>query len=133
MATKSDIDMKVNIKFGQDDTTTTIKRKNCNEAAKNLGVLVNQEGDFCPEFERREDISIQVTQRLKRSSLSAKNAYRLYQNIWFPSMQYLLAVTSFLKKQCVQIMKPFVHAILPKLGFTRHTVRKIIYGSTKYG
>eukprot|EP00957_Ditylum_brightwellii_P015488 1165915-Ditylum_brightwellii.AAC.1 len=30
-------------------------------------------------------------------------------------------------------MKPFVHAILPKLGFNRHIVRKIIYGSTKYG
>eukprot|EP00957_Ditylum_brightwellii_P020763 1565339-Ditylum_brightwellii.AAC.1 len=30
-------------------------------------------------------------------------------------------------------MKPFVYAILPKLGFNQHTVRKIIFGSTKYG
>eukprot|EP00957_Ditylum_brightwellii_P157117 11958162-Ditylum_brightwellii.AAC.1 len=30
-------------------------------------------------------------------------------------------------------MKPFVHAIFPKLGFNWHTVRKIIYGSIKYG
>eukprot|EP00957_Ditylum_brightwellii_P034877 2643100-Ditylum_brightwellii.AAC.1 len=30
-------------------------------------------------------------------------------------------------------MKPFVHAILPKLGFNRHMARAIIYGSTKYG
>ena len=103
MATKSDIDMKVKIKFGQDDTTTTIKRKNCNEAAKDIGVLINPEGDFCPEFERREDISIQVMQRLKRSSLSAKNAYRLYQNIWLPSMQYLLVVTSFSKKNAFKL------------------------------
>eukprot|EP00957_Ditylum_brightwellii_P057241 4337303-Ditylum_brightwellii.AAC.1 len=29
-------------------------------------------------------------------------------------------------------MKPFVHAILPKLGFNLHTVRKIIFGSTRY-
>eukprot|EP00957_Ditylum_brightwellii_P052344 3970245-Ditylum_brightwellii.AAC.1 len=73
MATKSDIDMKVRIKFGRDATATTIKRKNCNEVVKDLGVLVNPEGDFCPEFERREKISIQVTQRLKRSSILAKN------------------------------------------------------------
>eukprot|EP00957_Ditylum_brightwellii_P064708 4911180-Ditylum_brightwellii.AAC.1 len=33
---------------------------------------------------------------------------------------------------CVEIMKPFVHAILPKLGFNRNTVRTIIYGSTRY-
>jgi hypothetical protein len=133
MATKSDIDTKVQIKFGRDATATTIKRKNYNEVAKDLGVLVNPEGDFCPEFERREKISIQVTQRLKCSSISAKSAYRLYHNIWLPSMQYPLAVTSFSKTQCVQIMKPFVHAILPKLGFNRHTARTIIYGSTKYG
>eukprot|EP00957_Ditylum_brightwellii_P111273 8484782-Ditylum_brightwellii.AAC.1 len=30
-------------------------------------------------------------------------------------------------------MKPFVHAILPKLGFNWHTFRKIIFGSTWYG
>jgi hypothetical protein len=133
MATKSDVDTAMRIKFGRDTTTTTIKRKNCNEVAKDLGVLVNPEGDFCPEFERREKISIQVTQRLKRTSLSAKNAYRLYHNIWLPSMQYPLAVTSFSKEQCVRIMKPFVHAILPKLGFNRHTARTIIFGSTRYG
>eukprot|EP00957_Ditylum_brightwellii_P184955 14085972-Ditylum_brightwellii.AAC.1 len=65
MASKSDIDTKVRIKFGQDATATTIKRKNCNEVAKDHGVLVNPEGNFCPEFERRKKISIQVTQRLK--------------------------------------------------------------------
>eukprot|EP00957_Ditylum_brightwellii_P189914 14457583-Ditylum_brightwellii.AAC.1 len=30
-------------------------------------------------------------------------------------------------------MKPFVYAILPKLGFNRHTVREIIYKSTQFG
>eukprot|EP00957_Ditylum_brightwellii_P061246 4648155-Ditylum_brightwellii.AAC.1 len=30
-------------------------------------------------------------------------------------------------------MKPVVHAILPKLGFNRHTAHKIIYGSHQYG
>eukprot|EP00957_Ditylum_brightwellii_P047962 3642743-Ditylum_brightwellii.AAC.1 len=55
MATKFDIDMKVQIKFRWNTTATTIKRKNCNEVVKDLGVLVNPEGDFCPEFEQRED------------------------------------------------------------------------------
>eukprot|EP00957_Ditylum_brightwellii_P134427 10248927-Ditylum_brightwellii.AAC.1 len=43
MATKLDIDMKVKIKFGRNVTTTTVKRKNCHEATKDLGVLVNPE------------------------------------------------------------------------------------------
>eukprot|EP00957_Ditylum_brightwellii_P152057 11577809-Ditylum_brightwellii.AAC.1 len=30
-------------------------------------------------------------------------------------------------------MKPFVYAILPKMGFNRHTAREIIYRSTQFG
>eukprot|EP00957_Ditylum_brightwellii_P023087 1741681-Ditylum_brightwellii.AAC.1 len=30
-------------------------------------------------------------------------------------------------------MKPFVNAILPKLGFNRHSPREIIYASHEYG
>eukprot|EP00957_Ditylum_brightwellii_P136430 10405332-Ditylum_brightwellii.AAC.1 len=47
-------------------------------------------------------------------------------------MQYPLAATSFTKKQCIQLMKPFVYAILPKLGFNRHTARTVIFGSVRY-
>eukprot|EP00957_Ditylum_brightwellii_P187117 14251794-Ditylum_brightwellii.AAC.1 len=48
-------------------------------------------------------------------------------------MQYPSAATLFTKKQWVQIMKPFVHALLPKLGFNWNAARKIIYGSNKFG
>eukprot|EP00957_Ditylum_brightwellii_P154644 11769649-Ditylum_brightwellii.AAC.1 len=62
MATKSDIDMNVSIIFGRDNYVTTITRKDCHETAKDLGVLVNPMGNFCPEFERREEISIKMSQ-----------------------------------------------------------------------
>eukprot|EP00957_Ditylum_brightwellii_P190126 14473293-Ditylum_brightwellii.AAC.1 len=123
----------MNITVGKEDTTTTIKWRNCTVVVKDLGVLVNPAGNYCPEFEQRKDISIQVTQHTKQASLSTKNAYRLYQNIWLPSMQYPLAVTSFKKTQCVQIIKHSVHALLPKLGYNQHTTRNIIYSSVKYG
>eukprot|EP00957_Ditylum_brightwellii_P081409 6192268-Ditylum_brightwellii.AAC.1 len=45
-------------------------------------------------------------------------------------MQHSLAVTSFSKETCLQIMKPFVYVILPKMGFNQHTAQEIIYGST---
>eukprot|EP00957_Ditylum_brightwellii_P053254 4037968-Ditylum_brightwellii.AAC.1 len=47
-------------------------------------------------------------------------------------MQYSLAVTSFSRVTCLKIMKPFVHAILPKLGFNQNTAWTIIYGSTRH-
>eukprot|EP00957_Ditylum_brightwellii_P145988 11117013-Ditylum_brightwellii.AAC.2 len=54
-------------------------------------------------------------------SLSSKNAFCLYQNVWLPSMQYSLSVTSSTKSTCLKLMKPFVRAVLPKLGFNRNT------------
>eukprot|EP00957_Ditylum_brightwellii_P028708 2168361-Ditylum_brightwellii.AAC.1 len=38
----------------------------------------------------------------------------------------------FSKEACLSIMKPFVCAILPKLGFNPNLPREIIYGSMKY-
>eukprot|EP00957_Ditylum_brightwellii_P160690 12233657-Ditylum_brightwellii.AAC.1 len=39
MTTNEELDMNISIKFGCDQSETTIKRKNCNEAVKDLGVL----------------------------------------------------------------------------------------------
>eukprot|EP00957_Ditylum_brightwellii_P024364 1838924-Ditylum_brightwellii.AAC.2 len=80
LATKSKVNINVHIMFGREDNATTVKQRNCTVAAKDLGVLVNPVGDYSPEFEQRKDISIQVTQHTKKVSLSAKNAYQLYQN-----------------------------------------------------
>ena len=52
MTTKEDLDINISIKLGCDQSETTIKRRNCNEAVKDLGVLVSPEGDFSPEFLR---------------------------------------------------------------------------------
>eukprot|EP00957_Ditylum_brightwellii_P012696 959821-Ditylum_brightwellii.AAC.1 len=49
-----------------------------------------------------------------------------------PACQYPLAVTTFSKEACLSVMKPFVYAVLPKLGFNCNSPRKIIYGSMKY-
>eukprot|EP00957_Ditylum_brightwellii_P029448 2225605-Ditylum_brightwellii.AAC.1 len=69
MSTKEDLEMNISLKFGRDQSETTIKRRNCNEAVKDLGVLVSPEGDFSLEFLRWEKYNIKVTHRLKRSSI----------------------------------------------------------------
>eukprot|EP00957_Ditylum_brightwellii_P022338 1685773-Ditylum_brightwellii.AAC.1 len=91
LATKSEVNINVNITLGKEDITTTIKWRNCTVAAKYLGVLVDPAGDYCPEFEQRKDISVHVTQCTKKASQSTKNAYRLYWNILLPFIQYPLA------------------------------------------
>eukprot|EP00957_Ditylum_brightwellii_P164680 12538483-Ditylum_brightwellii.AAC.1 len=70
MSTKDNLDMSISLKFQHDQSETTIKRRNCNEAVRDLVVLVSPEGDFSPEFLRREKCSIKVTHRQKRSFIS---------------------------------------------------------------
>eukprot|EP00957_Ditylum_brightwellii_P203971 15337007-Ditylum_brightwellii.AAC.1 len=49
------------------------------------------------------------------------------------SGQCLLAVTTWILKQCERLMSPFLNAILPKWGLNCHTPHVVIHGSKLYG
>eukprot|EP00957_Ditylum_brightwellii_P091664 6979517-Ditylum_brightwellii.AAC.1 len=117
------------ITVGHSDTPSTVQRKEANDSIKQLGVLANPAGNFRQELERRKDYSARMATRIRTMHMKPKNAFCLYRNIWLPASQYPLAVTSFTEDECLSIMKPFVCAILPKLGFNCHSPREIIYGA----
>jgi hypothetical protein len=48
-------------------------------------------------------------------------------------IRYPLPVTMFTAKQCIQIQKPFVNAILPKIGLNRKTPRALVFGPKSLG
>eukprot|EP00957_Ditylum_brightwellii_P141487 10778624-Ditylum_brightwellii.AAC.1 len=91
MATKQDVDIDLAIRFGNDMTETILKRKEPNESIAQLGVKNNLTSDFTNDVNDRIKTNKAVTTCLKHASLSPKNAFRLYQNIWLPKMQYPLA------------------------------------------
>eukprot|EP00957_Ditylum_brightwellii_P180236 13730316-Ditylum_brightwellii.AAC.1 len=97
MATKKDLPLDLMIKIGKEDLPTAINRKDPTESIAQFGLLNSPAADFEDKAIKKEKYSIQITNRLKRKSLSPNNAHRLYQNVWLPSMQYLMAVTSFSK------------------------------------
>eukprot|EP00957_Ditylum_brightwellii_P108865 8304323-Ditylum_brightwellii.AAC.1 len=133
MATSADIPLDLNIHFGTNTEPKQLKWKEPFESIRQLGLKNNPVADYTEAIKDKSNIGKAITSRIKNSAILSKNAYRLYQNIWLPKMQYTLAATSFSKTACVKIMKPFVRAILPKMGFNRNTTRAIIYGSMKYG
>eukprot|EP00957_Ditylum_brightwellii_P164818 12548452-Ditylum_brightwellii.AAC.1 len=133
MASSADVPLDLSIQFGTAADPWQLKRKEPSESIKQLGLKNNPAADYTGAIKDKSDISKAIMSRLKQSSISSKNAYHLYHNIWLPKMQCSLAATSFSKTACVKIMKPFVHAILPKMGFNRNTTHTIIYGSRKYG
>eukprot|EP00957_Ditylum_brightwellii_P129781 9899777-Ditylum_brightwellii.AAC.1 len=120
------------ITVGHSDTPSIVQRKEVNDSVKQLGVMENPASNFRQELEHRKNYSAQMATRIRTMRMKPKNVFCLYRNIWLPACQYLLAVTSFTEGKCLSIMKPFVRAILPKLGFNRHSPQEIIYRAEKY-
>jgi hypothetical protein len=86
------------------------------------------DGTFKDEFQYRLSQSKRLARKLYRSHLSPLDAYMVYETRFRPALEYPLAVTTFTTKQLLQIQKPFIFLLLPKLGMNRHTPRAIIYG-----
>jgi hypothetical protein len=49
------------------------------------------------------------------------------------SLSYGTSATSLDIKECEEIKRPFVNAILPKMGTNRNTPRSVVFGTSKYG
>eukprot|EP00957_Ditylum_brightwellii_P066753 5065876-Ditylum_brightwellii.AAC.1 len=133
MATSAEVPMDLSIKFGNSQSPRWLKCKEPFELIPQLGLKNNPAADYSEAIKDKRGISKAITHCLKNSTISSRNAFCIYWNIWLPKMQYSLAVTSFSCTACVKIMKCFVHAILPKLGFDQNTACTIIYGSKQYG
>jgi hypothetical protein len=49
------------------------------------------------------------------------------------SLSYGTSATSLDIKECEEIQRPVVNAILPKMGINRKTARSLVFGTSKYG
>jgi hypothetical protein len=57
-------------------------------------------------------------------------AYNYY---YMASIYYGTEATSLTYKECEEIQRPVVNAILPKMGINRNTARTVVFGTSKYG
>jgi hypothetical protein len=66
-------------------------------------------------------------------SLQRGESAMVYNSYYMASMSYGMAATSLTYKECEEIHRPVVNAILPKMGINRNTVRTVVFGTIKYG
>eukprot|EP00957_Ditylum_brightwellii_P087116 6630387-Ditylum_brightwellii.AAC.1 len=81
MATKADVQLDLAIKFGNATELMTLKRKEPSESIAQLGLKNDPAADFCDNIDARFTLSKTITTRLRRTSISSKNAFWLYRNI----------------------------------------------------
>jgi hypothetical protein len=107
---------------------TTIRRLNPDKGTRVLGVRLAMDGTFKDEFQYRLKQSKTMARLLYRSHLTPTDAYMVYETRFCPALEYPLAVTTFTTSQLLQIQKPFIYLLLPKIGMNQHTPRAIIHG-----
>jgi len=84
-------------------------------------------------FKIHRDISEKFAGLLHTSTLNRIESYFAYTLYFYPKISYALPVTTYTRKECVQIQAPAMAAFLPKIGLNRHTARTIINGPAEYG
>ena len=103
------------------------------EGQRLLGVRIAADGGFKDKHKHRVKQARQMAGKLTNSAATPQDAFMIYSFRYLPAITYCLPITNFSKKQCDDIQKPFINALLPKLRINRHMKRAIIWGPTKYG
>lgn len=103
------------------------------EADRVLGVRLPMDGNMREEYKYRLEQAKTFTRKLINAPLSHYDAHVVYESRYRPMVSYPLSVTTFSSKQCNEIQKPFVAALLPKIGLNRNMPRVVIYGPMELG
>ena len=114
-------------------TTQYLERLEPSQAERVLGVRVPMDGSMKEEYNFRKIQIRELGRKLMRAPINHWDAWIIYESRYRAIIRYPLPVTMFTDDQCHEIQKPFINALLPKLGINRNTPRVVIYGPKEYG
>jgi hypothetical protein len=70
---------------------------------------------------------------IKRSSICKEESDLAYNSFYLPSIGYGTPATTLSQKECYDIQKPVINAILPKMGISRKAHRSVVLGTAQFG
>jgi ribonuclease HI len=103
------------------------------QAERVLGVRLPLDGNMKEELNYRCQQMRAFSKKVYNAPINHWDAWIIYESRYRAMIRYPLPVTMFTREQCIKIQRPFVHAILPKLGLNRNTPRAIIFGPKSLG
>ena len=135
LETPKDFPGKLGLENHDNDTKTIqyLERLEPRQAERVLGVRVPMDRNMNEEFKYRKQQIRELSRKVMQAPINHWDAWMIYECRYRAIIRYPLPVTMFTKEQCNEIQKPFIHAILPKLGINRNTPRVVVYGPKEYG
>jgi hypothetical protein len=70
---------------------------------------------------------------IRNSTLQRGECSMAYGAYYLPSLAYGTSTTTLSYKECEDVQRAVIAAILPKMGIVRNAARKVVFGTPKYG
>ena len=114
---------------GNSSTKTKMRQYDCQQSHVTLGVHITPSLQMKDAQIKLYEIGKNFGLRLLTSALNKYDTWIAYFSVGLPSMTYTLPVMHHTKKSLSKVQTIPVKATLLKLGFNRHTSKKVVFGS----
>ena len=121
------------LQYSTKGTTYQLKCLKTTSAQKSLGIHLSPSSCYAEQLKKMTTWSRDIGRLISHSNTRQLEAITCLNMCLLPKLTYPLVVTSFNEKQCIDILKPALILILPKLQINRNISRDILHGATKLG
>ena len=125
-------DPSVYLSKGRDKTLHTIKHSATTKANRILGVFLAPNGDFTTQLEILRDKAQKYSARLRKSRLTAGEAYTFYRTTYIPAMTYTLPALACNEEELQQVQSAVLPALLNQLGVHSKFPTALRHGPNQY-
>jgi hypothetical protein len=122
----------INITSNATGQSSGIKRKAVNQGHRTLGFHLTVDGTSTAHKNIMMIKSKGYSEAIISGSLQRGESAMAYNSYYMASISYGTAATSLTYKECEEIQRPVVNAILPKMGINRNKARTVVFGTSKY-
>jgi hypothetical protein len=111
---------------------SVIKRKAPMEGHRTLFFLMTGDGTSTEHKRVMMEKGVDYATAIINSTLQNIECSMAYGAYYMPSLAYGTRSTALSYKECEDIQRPLVSAILPKMGIVLNAARTVVFGSVKY-
>jgi hypothetical protein len=114
-------------------TETEITHHDCSTAHWTLGMQKTPIGNQDEQLKKLQEKSNQIAQAVKASLLSQTEAMAAWKTMYIPAVAYPTVATYFQEADLTNIKNKALMVFLPKMGYSQHTARAVVYGPEECG
>jgi hypothetical protein len=110
-----------------------VKRKAPEEGHRTLGFKISGDGKCTAQKKAMKEKAILFGEAIISSTMWKGESAMTYNASYMSSLGYGTPTTTLMKKDCEEIQRPVVNAILPKTGIARSAPRAVVFGTEQFG